>query len=283
MIRDSLLVTWGVVGVMALVAMPGCGGPVRYARAVEEGPGQFVRLEARYGHGYGYDGASMPFTHPVAFSQADIATILKGIRVQLRKGLLTIGATETGPREAFTESERGSLAQPLAEAFARARPDEWVVFFLSHLRDREPGLRGGPVVTEVTSGGLFMEEGTLRLVLANYRYAVSMPFLLEQIREDPLRPAGEGFYELVAGPHRMVRRLDSINGRWDFTKPVRAHLSEMAIEYRALLAHPEGPGPASGGGPSVEERLRALHRLRDQGLITEEEFRLKRQRLIDEL
>jgi hypothetical protein len=40
---------------------------------------------------------------------------------------------------------------------------------------------------------------------------------------------------------------------------------------------------APGGGYSAEERLRALQRLRDQGLVTEEEYRLKRQKLLDEL
>lgn len=276
---------WWLASTVVFWTAYGCGGPVRYARAVDESPDHFVRLEARYGHGqgYGYDGASMPFTHPVAFSQSDVEKILKGIRLQLRKGLLTIGAKETGPKEAFTESERRYLANSLAEAFARARPDEWVVFFLSRPRGQEPDQRGGPVVTEVTSGGFYADGAQLRLVLANYRYAVSMPLLLEQIREDPLRPAGEEFYELFAGPHQTVRRLDTINTKWDLTKPVRAHLSEMTIEYQAVLAFPDEPVLAPDGRPFVEERLRALQRLRDQGLITEEEYRDKRKKLLDEL
>ena len=43
------------------------------------------------------------------------------------------------------------------------------------------------------------------------------------------------------------------------------------------------PGTSEGAAPAgIEERLRTLTRLRDEGLITEEEYRAKRKRLIDE-
>jgi hypothetical protein len=42
------------------------------------------------------------------------------------------------------------------------------------------------------------------------------------------------------------------------------------------------PGPAAPS-PTAEERLRALKRLRDDNLITEEEFLMKRQAILKEL
>lgn len=269
---------------MALLAVSGCGGPVRYVRSVNDAPEQYVRLEARYGHGegYGYDGAAMKFSHPVTLNEADWAKILKGIRVQPRKRLLTRGAPEAHPEEAFTEGEARYLARYLAEAFSIARPDEWVVFYLGRQRGEAGALRGGSGVTEATSGGFFVERGQLHFVLANYRYAVSIPSVQEQIRDDPLRPAGDALYDLVPGPHQTARWLDTINSRPDLTKPLRAQLSEMVIEYQPFLALPDEATVGPSGRLPLEERLRTLQRLRDQGLITEEELRLKRQKLLDE-
>jgi hypothetical protein len=271
--------------VVTLLVIYGCGGPVRYVRPVNDSPEQYVRLEARYGHGqgYGYDGSAMRFTHPLVLGETDWGKILKGIRVQPRKRLLTIGATEAHPEEAFPEGEARYLARYLAEAFSMARADEWVVFCLGRQRGEGGTLRGGSGVTEMTTGGFFVEGGLLHFVLANYRYAVSVPSVQEQIRDDPLRPAGEAFYDLVPGPHQTARWLDTINAQPDLTKPLRAQLSEMVIEYQPFLALPDEPTLRPGGRPSPEERLRTLQRLREQGLITEEEYRLKRQKLLDEL
>jgi hypothetical protein len=278
-------VTWWLAGVLIFWTVQGCGGPVRYTRVVKENPEQVVRLEARYGQGqlHGYDGAVMPFDHPTVFSRIEMETVLRGIRVQLRKRLLTFGAAESGPKEAFTDSERWSFAPVLVEAFAKARPDEWVVFFLSHPRGREVDHRGGPGVTEVTSGGFLVEGRQLHLLLANYRSAVSMPLILDRMRDDPLRPAGEVFYELVPGVHQTVGQFDSITSTWDPIKSFRTGLSELVIDYQATRIFPDESMRASDGGHSTEERLRALQRLRDQGLVNEEEYRLKRQKLLDEL
>ncbi|TKS58439.1 MAG: hypothetical protein EWM72_02978 [Nitrospira sp.] len=282
-VRGSAM--WWLASILIFWTVQGCGGPVRFVRAVEENPEQVVRLEARYGQGqsHGYDGAVMPFDHPTAFGRIEMETILRGLRVQLRKSLLTLGAAESGPKEVFTESERRSFAPVLVEAFAKARPDEWVVFFLGHPRGGEADHRGGPGVTEVTSGGFLVEGRQLHLVLANYRSAVSMPLILDRMRDDPLRPAGEVFYELVPGVHQTVHQFDSIKSTWDLIKSFRAGLSALTIDYQAARIFPDESMRTPDGGHSTEERLRALRRLRDQGLVTEEEYRLKRQKLLDEL
>jgi Short C-terminal domain len=182
---------------------------------------------------------------------------------------------QTGPTEAFGEEERRYLAPLLATAFAKARRDEWVVFYLSHPREQ----RGGPGVREVTSGGFFVEGEQLHFLLANYRYTVSMSSIQEDIREDPLRPAGEGFYELLPSQNQSVRSVKT----WDLTEPVRARSLELVLNYQALLSSSDERIPKPERTPSLEERLRTLDRLYREGLITEEEYRLKRQRLLDEL
>lgn len=281
---------WAMTGVAVLVTAFGCGGPVRNTRVVHEDQRNAVRLEAHHGHGQGQgdDGTATQFAHPVVLSDTDWDDLLKAIHVQLRKRLLSISSAQTGPQEAFASMERRYLAPHLAEAFSKARPDEWVVFVLSRQREEGGDLRGGLGVTELTSGGLFVKGGQLHLALANYRYAASMPFIPQQVREDPLRPAGDQLYELVPGRHQAVREAEAIDARWKLTTPLRTRLSELVIEYPALLSRQDVIGDGQSRSEerpsaSIEERLRTLQRLREQGLITEEEYRLKRQKLLDEL
>ncbi len=263
--------------VTASVLTVGCAGPVRYTRTVHESTARYVKLEARYGYGqqHQYDSAAMSFAHPVSLTQTEWARILKQIRIQPRKRLLTIGRKESGPTKAFTESELEYLSQHLAQAFAMARPDEWVVFYLSHTR--EDG--GASAVTEVTTGGFFVKGKQFHLLSANIRYAVSMDSLRKQVHADPLHPAGDGLYDLVPGEHQTVRRVKI----WDLTQPIRAQSLELVFDYQASLSSPDETVPEPGPTAPLEERMERLQRLYDKGLITQEEYQLKRQSLLDEL
>lgn len=277
---------WRAAVVAAFIIwITGCGGPARFTRTVSSDGENYVRLEARYGHGqgYGYDGAAMPFTHPVVLSETEWERILKKIHVQPRKRLLSIGAMQTDPRAAFDERERQYLAGRLAKAFSMARRDEWVVFCLRRQQEEGEDLRGGPGIMDMTSGGFFVEGELLHLVLANYRYAVSMPIIQEQIKDNPLRPAGDALYELVPSRHQRARQVPTINTSWDLTQPLRAQLSELVVEYQVLLSLPDETMLEPGLRPPLEERLRTLKRLHEQGLITDEEYRVKLQKLLDEL
>lgn len=278
MIRlKQLPIGWWLASLATLLVIHGCSGPARYSRAVQEQAHRYVRLEARYGYGhqYGYDSAAMRFAHPVSLSEAEWDRLLRAIQIQARKGLLTIGREQAGPSEAFREDERRFLVHGLAEAFSKARADEWVVFYLS--RPRERG--GSSGVVEFSSGGLFVEAGQLHLVLANYRYAASLEFLQEQAKNDPLRPAGEAFYDLVPSTYQSVRPVKM----WDMTEPIRTQSVELILEYQALLESPDGSVTKPAGGALLAERLRILSQLFKEGLITEEEYRLKRQQLLDDL
>lgn len=275
MVSSYLRCLAAVVAASMLTA--GCAGPVRYTRAVHESDPRYVKLDARYGYGqkYQYDGAAMRFAHPVSLDETDWARILKQIRIQPRKRLLTIGMEQTGPGEAFNEAERHYLARYLAQAFPMARPDEWVVFYLSHPREHQ----GGSAVTEVTSGGFFIEGGQLHLLLANLRYAVSMDSIRKQVRDDPLRPAGDGFYDLVPGALQVVRPVKI----WDLTEPLRAESLEIVFDYNAYLSSPDKTVLEPDAALLFEERMKTLRRLYEKDLITEEEYRLERRSLLDDL
>lgn len=268
-----------LVVLLTLCLLTGCAAPIQYPRPVHGDKARAVTLEARYG--YGQEGAAFRFTHPFVLTQAQWSHLLGLVQVQRRGWIVPIGTRDDGPGLAFRDDERAYLARQLSTAFAKARPDEWVLFYLS--RAAESGLR------EMTSGGLFVEGGRLHVVIANYRLPTSMPHVAERVRRDPLRPMGDTFYSLVAGEHQEVRT----HYDWHLSKPLLEHPMALVSDWEALLDEAgEGRERSRGGAsPALEElgeseterRFRTLDRLRQQGLITDDEYARKRRELLDDL
>jgi len=272
------------VAVLTLVfdcmAIVGCAGPLNYARAINESPGRYVRLEAHYGHRQ--DGVAMPFAHPMTLSETEWARLLNGLYVQPRKKFLTVGSAQVDPDLAFNEPDRRYLAKYVAEAFMKARPDEWVVFYIGQSREDK--------VTDVTSGGFFVEGGLLHLVIANYLQPVAMSFIQQAIWNDPLRSVGDSFYDFVPQHDQTLQT----EWQWGQTKYLLNQVSELVIDYRASLSLSDETGATSGSrqsegrighgeGIQLEETLRELKRLREQGLISDDEYQLRLKKLVDEL
>lgn len=270
---------WRIATVfLAVCILAGCAAPIQHTRPVHEGPTRAVTLEARYG--YGQDGAAFRFAHPFRLTEAQWHRVLNRVQIQRRNWIIQIGARDAGPSPAFRDDERAYLARQLTTAFSEARPDEWVLFYLS--RATETGLN------EITSGGFYAEGARLHLVLANYRLPVSMPFVAEQVRRDPLRPAGDTYFDLVAGAHQEVRTHHD----WHLTKPLLEHPMELVSDLSAMLDgfKPHRASLTSDTSPEldklresdVERKFRTLDRLRQQGLITEDEYARKRKELLDD-
>ena len=254
--------------VLGTIALSSCSRPYLFMRTINEEESRYVRFQARYGAGQ--DGVALKFAHPVALGESEWAHLLDNIFIQEQKRLLAHGVAQPAPRSAFDEDEKRYLAKHLAEGFQKARPDEWVVFYLSH--PREPG------VVEIDSGGFFVEGERLHLIVANYRQPVSMAFIREQIWNDPLRPAGDSFYDVIPQDNQTLQTVR----RKDLTQSLLKQVPELSIDYSAQLNDDvSGEGEAVGG--SIEERLRILKRLRDRGLISEEQFRMRQERLLERL
>lgn len=255
-----------------------CTETIRLTKAIHESPDRYVLLNARYGEDVSW--AAKPFAHPLVMEEQDWARLLAGLSVKPRRGLLSIGMAPDA-REAFDKEEQQYLARYLAEGFAQARPDQWVEFFLSRRRDND--------LIEITSGAFFAASDRIHLVLANYRHALSMPFIQEQMRHDPVRPAGEPFYEVVPGPYHSVQAVAG-----NMNRPLFSHLSDVDIQYRAILSSSKTPRTEQGefhaqSGSSesqpdhIRERLKRLQKLWEQSLITKEEYQTQRQRILNSL
>jgi hypothetical protein len=268
---------------MALLA-EGCqtpAPPARIACGTCEDQEHIIRLQPAP-----HLGEQPAYTHPFLLSPEDWKVILKGIHVQ-RQGQAFLLFTSNDPVvPAFEDDEIEYLSVTLSRVFGQARPDERVVFALS----RHPSAD----LTEVTSGGWFVNGPTLHFVLANYRYAITMPTGREVFWQDPMWSEAGPFYNLVPGEHQTVAAEGgSVSELLSVTLPV------LSIAYKPLLlgeppasrAVPNAvagsevsprPGNAPPPRASFEERLQMLKRLRDQGLITEEEYRTKRKQLLDQ-
>lgn len=271
----------GCVLAVGLASIGGCASPFFYTRVVHHEETRYVRLDARYGKGQ--DGVALRFAHPVISREEEWSRLLERISVKPRKKFVLFAGAQASPSPAFTETERQYLAKHLSAAFAQARPDEWVVFYLS--RPREPG------ITEVSSGGFFVEGESLHLVLSNYRQPISMPFIQQRIWEDPLRPAGDTFYELVPLSDQTVRS----ERRSDLTQSLLGEVSVLVSDQSVLSARAQdtsAPGrfvesekkpDHRGETTGIEDQLRSLRRFFEEGLITEEDYRQKRWKLLEQL
>ncbi len=169
---------------------------------------------------------------------------------------------------------------------AETRSNEGGVFGLSSRRS--------PHVAAMTTGGCLVTNSSLHFLLANYREMVSLPNIRQLLREEPLRSQNSDTYDVVPGPHMALIQGDDPGGHL-----FSLRVPELAIAYQSLITgsgwRPIGEQPGmqpssspsstatSQGQSSLEERLRKLRQLRDQDLITDEDYRLKKQQLLESL
>lgn len=217
------------------------------------------------------------FDHPLSLETTQWETVLRSVKVRsIRRPFL--GPSYHGEAEpAFTDEEVLYLGTALQRAFQEATAQQRILFALA--RTSEAGL------SQLTSGAWFAEQGRIHLQLANYRVTVTMPSIRKQIWNDPMFAQDGAFYEPVPGTHQAMVQTAEGGGN-----PFRPEPAELAIEY-GILAGPASPPAAVPSAvtapptpsPSLEDKLGQLKRLHEQGLITDEDYRTKKQQLLDRL
>lgn len=144
--------------ILSFTALIACAPPQFTTLTVYEGPHAFVRLEVdrNLAHETGH-------SHPSDISPEQMTAILSGLVFEEPAARLPFYDDLSQPRRrpALTEPEVALLAPLLANALKKASPTEIVTFY--HSISRSGGQRF------VTSGGLFVEQDDLHLLLANYR------------------------------------------------------------------------------------------------------------------
>jgi hypothetical protein len=264
----------------AILLCQSCAGLSRVEAPVREEPDRFVRVEARYPGG-DKQGAAR-FDHPLVLSAREWTRILENVWVRHEPGVIALVSPQEPPVPAFTADEIAFLSKWLSKAFKHVHPDEWVVFGLSRRRS--------PELTEITTGGWFVEGDRLNLRLTNYRHVVSMAQVREQLWDDPLHSSGDRYYNLVPGDYQAA----TLVGGGPFGDLRGTSIPQLAIDYKGLLkppsvakpvpksdAPPSAVVPEEGRGGDTAQKLRELKQLRDDGTITEEEYRTKKKQLLD--
>lgn len=187
-------------------------------------PDAFVRLETdrtidpNSGH-----------THPAYLSPEHMAALLGGVVFEEPWAKLPLYDDLSQPRRhpAFTEPEIALFAPLLASALGKATPEEIVTFYRSTTHSGTQH--------HVTSGGLYLQDGDLHLVLANYRspthYSadIGVADTLDD-RLTPLRALAPQRGRVVFEPREAARDMtESGMAKW-FQEDRR----EVVVRYNAL-------------------------------------------------
>lgn len=251
--------------------------------ACEQGD-RFVRLQDAPAKTHQNSASNL--AHPFPLSSEDWTAVLQQIHIRKRdRGWSFIAAPQDAASPAFTREEIDYLSTTLPRAFAQAQPEEWVTFSLS--RTTTPDVAA---LTEFITGAWYVEGDSLHLIFANYREGVTMPGIRDLLREEPLHMIAGPQYEFVPGPHQLARPAE--DGLRTFFFP---DLPELVLVYSALVLEARGgnappagsetfyplPLPSPSTPPSIEDQLHRLKRLKEQGLITEEDYQSKKRQILE--
>lgn len=166
------------------------------SRVIYEDPANFVRVET--------DPFVLPewpdsqHSHPVVISAEAMADILNGLTVRDHRIALYVMIAGEAPREpVFRDDEVALLAPRLAEALARAKPDERVAYYLSQPQTS--------IKREITSGGLYVRGHHLHFILGNHRIIYGIPaYGMVYDRRYPMRPTAAKGFDLYFEPAEAV-------------------------------------------------------------------------------
>ena len=209
----------GIIAGVLIALCVGCAGPAFITRPVEDEPSLLVGLASYNDHS---QATAIRHDHPVEWSKSDLHAILKRLFIQEGGGLMD----SSRPQQAvFSPEDMAILIPGLHKTFKIAQPSDWIVFAVW-------GSSGKSQALEVTSGGMFLEDQRLHIIVANHRERVSSAKDgIQAIRSNPFRSLKDTKDRLVFYPTSYM--LDSRNS-WimgGFDSPV----SELMLDYQALL------------------------------------------------
>lgn len=291
---------WLIAAVMALSLTIGCSkaGIVR-TEVFKDGKdqvsiaGEVDKDENIIGRGY---------EHPAVLEEALVRSGLELVEFQEFSFF-----TWRKSKRVFIESEVDKLAPVLVDAFAQLKADQWIEFSVT-ARKRDYLWR----TPRVTDGWMFIDEGRLNIVLNNLNFEL-IDYDERQLG-DPRKNFTIASYRLVTDENMVKPEIDKSEAMYKYehanwikldlsavpvavepelpegeetvvsaeeTEPVEQPESEAAPEAAAETA-PEAVEP-SAGQKEIKDRLTELQELLDAGLITEEEYELKRKEILEDL
>ena len=210
----------------------------------------------------------------------------------LRQRLSEVRFTASGSqRLLFSPGEAGELAEALAEALAAAGPDDDVLLVSSARRNDALYL---PVAV---TARLFVQSGALQFIVHDARFD-----FYDKMRGTRQPPEFSFGSRARAGDANLLDAgATVVRADW-LAIPLTATATTVVPAGAVAVPVPAAPAPAAapavpvapavaaparardpGFADEVEQRLITLKRLRDRGLISEEEYQQKRKEVLQSL
>jgi hypothetical protein len=288
---NTIALLW-IVSLMLFPCACAAGRQVETRTVWDSGDG-YIRLFREVGRADLYD-------HPHPFHEADMARILGSVWFSTNRFFRWSASMRV-----FEDDQAAALAPWLQRAFLQAGPEELVEFYLSQT---QRGLLGVSGQTFLTRGRAFVRDRRLHLHFDNVRQKVRS-YSTHAEDQKPLTPSawrmvprdGQSF-----GVEAPSGRLKAENPRW-LSIDLAAHIMTPPAPHTpsapsSALHHAVPPPemlPLSGdagnetvptpdeGMPApifrVRETLRELKAMREEGLISPEDYARKKRELLDRL
>ncbi|HEY5974946.1 MAG TPA: hypothetical protein VIU41_09400 [Geobacteraceae bacterium] len=289
-IRLALLLT----GCLAGCATIGSGGiPTSKERTIWQTREQFVSIVPQE---RGTDQAVVANDHPVDIPADELNRLLASVQV--------VPQGASAPVPLFTETELLILKDAATSGLHQASPTEEVIFAVFGYYQ---ALMGLAKEQKVTTGRLFYQGGKLNLILGIIHRDVMdredrrlNPFLpgsrqkVANLGARVVPPSAEADYALKrsdwltftvgrdeTAPAAVTPATPTPPAAPPAPQPTRQ--PPVAAPVTAPAPAPATAGPTKKSQKGVEERLLLLNELKSKKLITEDEYRTKRQEILNEL
>lgn len=215
--------------------------------------------------------------HPARIDGETLRQLLAQLRTESREGSQPL----------FAPDELAEVTEPLTQALANASADDDVLLLSS-------SRRGGGLLTQpmAVTARLFVQGGHLNVIVNDTRFEFYNRFratgTAPEFTFGSRQKAGAGVIQAGSG---ASRRPDWV--ALSLAANPRPAPSSSGVPAAAVL--PAGPAPVLAAEPApaalprardphfadeIEQRLLTLKRLRDKGLISEEEYQNKRNEIL---
>ncbi len=255
---------------LSLVVLTGCASKTIHTPIFEKGE-EHVWLE-QPGNNVASEGA---YSHPAEIEVSKIKDILASIKTEE----LFFSKWKEG-ENVFNDEEAGRLAPLLSEALGKANSNQWVNFSILVTRY---GYLGD--TDHLTDGIAFVKEDKLNIVFLNINYEIIVanmerPYDRKKDRNygDPrLITSTDYFIRLLSDPARGYSKPSTEHNNWLIIDP------NKVLEVRLQEKEETKMEKVKTQSLNVIERLKILQELKDEKIITEEEYQQKRKAIIEDL
>ncbi len=232
-----------------------------------------------------------PNDHPARLTPQELAPLLTALQVtRPTKRRFNRKISEHHQLPVFGDQELETLARALSRGLARAGPRQDIVFFITG--DHDAGVRGMFKNHDVNTARAFLRDGKLNLIFGEVHGSYSGRAVADT---GSRRSTADPPWVLVTAEGiRYHTQGDRVRRDWVVIDPsaVLEQYRRRGWQIPAVGAGPVGGGSATPDPTAADARpsvtthlaaqLRVLKDLRGQGLITEEIYKERVHRLLDE-